>query len=274
MANPEHTSAADQLAAQINDLREEGADVYRLLGDLSDDDYSRKTTFKDWDVRDVVAHLHLSDLLALKSVTDVEAFRQLGKDMMGADADMRGFADQWLHDVTGRELRDRWYALFNEMCDAFASADPATKFEWFGPGMKARMFATARQMETWAHATELYDLFGLQRTYSDRIRNVVEIGVRTFGWTFATRKQEPPGAPPRVELTAPSGDVWLFNADNTSDSVIGSAVEFSQVVTQVRNVADTSLAVDGEVASAWMAIAQCFAGPPVEPPAPGTRVPA
>lgn len=267
------SDAHSQLAAQIDDLRAEGADVYALLSDLDDADYSRQTTFKTWDVRDVVAHLHLSDLLALKSVTDVGAFRQLGKDMMGASVDMRGFADQWLAGVTGAELRERWYTLFDEMCDAFAAADPDTKFEWFGPGMKARMFATARQMETWAHATELYDLFELRRSYSDRIRNVVEIGVRTFGWTFATRKQEPPGPPPRVELTSPSGATWLFNETNTDDSVRGSAVEFAQVVTQVRNVADTELVVSGEVATAWMAIAQCFAGPPVEPPAPGSRVP-
>jgi len=42
-------------------------------------------------------------------------------------------------------------------------------------------------------------------------------------------------------------------------------------VTQVRSVADTRLAVRGAAAVGWMATAQCFAGPPEAPPAPGTR---
>jgi len=54
--------------------------------------------------------------------------------------------------------------------------------------------------------------------------------------------------------------------------VEGRAVEFGQVVTQTRNVADTNLRVVGEPARRWMAIAQCFAGPPEDPPTPGARV--
>ena len=49
------------------------------------------------------------------------------------------------------------------------------------------------------------------------------------------------------------------------------AVEFAQVVTQTRNIADTSLEVNGEVAREWMSIAQCFAGRKVMPPEVGTR---
>ena len=44
--------------------------------------------------------------------------------------------------------------------------------------------------------------------------------------------------------------------------ISGSATEFSQVVTQVRNINDTSLKVSGKIANEWMSIAQCFAGPP------------
>ena len=58
-----------------------------------------------------------------------------------------------------------------------------------------------------------------------------------------------------------------------NNCVEGRAVEFCQVVTQTRNVADTTLRVVGEPARRWMAIAQCFAGPPENPPAPGARVP-
>ena len=55
------------------------------------------------------------------------------------------------------------------------------------------------------------------------------------------------------------------------ERVEGSAVEFCQVVTQGRNIRDTRLTVKGEGAVRWMAIAQCFAGAPKDPPAPGER---
>ena len=56
-----------------------------------------------------------------------------------------------------------------------------------------------------------------------------------------------------------------------TNRIEGQASEFCQVVTQVRNIADTSLRVTGDPATRWMAIAQCFAGPPVDPPAKGVR---
>jgi hypothetical protein len=53
--------------------------------------------------------------------------------------------------------------------------------------------------------------------------------------------------------------------------VSGDAVEFCQVVTQSRNIEDTGLSVTGDNARLWMSKAQCFAGPPEQPPAPGVR---
>jgi len=76
-----------------------------------------------------------------------------------------------------------------------------------------------------------------------------------------------------VRLSAPSGETWEFNPESEQECVAGSAVEFCQVVTQVRNVQDTNLKISGPNATAWMAVAQCFAGPPEDPPKPGTRIP-
>ena len=74
-----------------------------------------------------------------------------------------------------------------------------------------------------------------------------------------------------VHLTAPSGDIWEWNDPDDSNCVRGDAVQFCHVVTQGRNIADTTLDVVGENAMKWMAVAQCFAGGPQEPPAPGER---
>ena len=76
---------------------------------------------------------------------------------------------------------------------------------------------------------------------------------------------------PKLSLLSPSNELWEWNEDNEEDMISGSATEFSQVVTQVRNINDTSLKVSGKIANEWMSIAQCFAGPPENPPEKGIR---
>ncbi|NIP14650.1 MAG: TIGR03084 family protein [Pseudomonadales bacterium] len=268
------TTEQIELARQVDDLRAEGAELAELMSSLPAEDWQRSTSFKNWTIYDVIAHLHFSDHMGMTTIESGAAFQALMADMQGSGLPFVEYTRQWLGDVSGPELLDRWRTLLDELCDRLQALDPQERLTWAGPGMKPRMFTTARQMETWAHGWEIYDCLRLNRAHSDRIKNIAAIGVRTFGWTFVNRGLELPGDPPFVRLTAPSGDVWEWNDPGADSSVTGSAVEFCQVVTQVRNIADTQLEVRGKPAREWMAIAQCFAGGPEEPPAPGTRRPA
>ena len=56
--------------------------------------------------------------------------------------------------------------------------------------MSARSSITARQMETCAHAQEVFDCLGQYRADTDRIRNIAHLEVNTFGWTFVNRGEE------------------------------------------------------------------------------------
>ena len=76
---------------------------------------------------------------------------------------------------------------------------------------------------------------------------------------------------PYLNLTAPSGVIWEWNDASSPHSISGEALEFAQVVTQVRSVEDTKLNMVGPTAKQWMQIAQCFAGKPEIPPSKGTR---
>lgn len=267
------TAEQIELARQVDDLRAEGAELAALMATLPEEDWQRSTTFKSWTIYDVIAHLHFSDHMGITTIESGDAFKALMADMQGSGLPFVEYTRQWLGNVSAAELLERWKTLLDELCDRLGSLDPQTRLTWAGPGMKPRMFTTARQMETWAHGWEIYDCLRLERVHGDRIKNIAAIGVRTFGWTFANRGRELPGNPPFVRLTAPSGAIWEWNDPTADSSVIGSAVEFCQVVTQVRNVADTALEVVGKSAQEWMAIAQCFAGAPEDPPAPGTRRP-
>lgn len=261
------------LANIVADLRAEGDELYTFLLTLDDADWSRATTFKSWTVNDVVAHLYFGDYLGVTSHKDGQAFKSFMAEVQGSGLALAKFTRQWLNNLSGPAMLERWRGLFVEMCELFAASDPQLRLTWAGPDMGIQMFATARLMETWAHSWAIYDLLGVQREHHDRIKHIATIGVKTYGWTFANRKLTPPGPPPYISLQAPSGQVWEWNTPQDNNQICGDAVEFCQVVTQVRNIADTKLSLSGEPASQWMTIAQCFAGPAEEPPTKGQRAP-
>ncbi len=259
----------------IRDLREEGDALYELFATLKEDDWERSTPFKSWTVRDVVEHLHFSDRLAVLSLKSDGEFLKMaevmGRAITEEGLDLKGCARREIGHLEPGALLQQWRDYFTLMCDLLAAADPKRRLKWFGPDMGVRMFATARQMETWAHGQDVYDLLRIPREYTDRLKNIAVIGIKTFGWTFVNRGLEVPAKMPYVRLTAPSGEVWEWNQPDPDDKVEGLASEFCHVVTQGRNIADTKLEVVGETATKWMSIAQCFAGGPEEPPRPGQR---
>jgi len=259
---------------QAIDFREESDALFALLDPLSDQDWERKTQFKAWTINDVVAHLHFADYAADLALQNSAAFTNFGREMVAASKQGMGhlaFTHSWLKGIKGHALLTRWHEYARAMAARFSVADPKQRVPWFGPDMSVRSSITARLMETWAHGQAVYDLLGIMRRDTDRIKNIAVIGINTFGWTFTNRKLPVPTDPPYVRLTAPSGNIWEWNSPDQANIVEGSAVEFCQVVTQVRNIADTSMRVVGETATTWMSMAQCFAGPPENPPAPGSR---
>jgi uncharacterized protein (TIGR03084 family) len=254
---------------QAADFLEETQALAGLLAPLSDAAFDEATQFKGWTVNDVIRHLHFWNRAAGLQLTDEpELVRLLGA--IAGKGGMRA-VEREVVPQAGQALRGAWLATAGEIASIYRTADPKARLKWAGPDMSARSSITARLMETWAHGQEVYDHLGVARVDGDRIRNIAHLGVSTFGWTYQVRRMELPPVVPHVRLTAPSGAVWTWGEEGAANSVTGSATEFCQVVTQVRNVADTKLVVCGPVATQWMGMAQCFAGAAEPPPAPGTR---
>lgn len=260
---------------QAIDLQAEGDELFELLMELQPSMWAQPTPFKQWNVNDVLMHLHFSDWMAVLSLRDEAGFLDVKQRRQAArargESGMHGMPDLGPAKLEGAELLSAWREYFNQMCQLLGAAPADKRLKWFGPDMSVRMFTTARQMETWAHGHDVYDLLKRPRQHHDRLKNIAFIGVRTYGWTFANRGLPVPGQAPYVELVAPSGAQWVWNDADPNNCVRGSAVDFCHVVTQGRNVADTALDVRGEPAHRWMAIAQCFAGQPEDPPPPGQR---
>jgi uncharacterized protein (TIGR03084 family) len=254
-------------------FRDESEALRRLLDGMDDAGFARATLFKRWTIDDVLRHLHYWNGAAELSLCDAAGFgaflARVRSEMQRAS--LREMENAALAPLRGRALLRAWWERCDQLSERFDAADPKARVPWAGPEMSARSSISARLMETWAHAQAVYDLLGVERVDTDRIQSIAFLGVNTFGWTFRNRGEAPPARPPHVRLTAPSGPRWQWNEPSEEDLVEGRATEFCQVVTQTRNIADTGLKVRGDAAARWMAKAQCFAGPPQEPPAPGTR---
>ena len=259
---------------QAEDFRLECESLATLLEDQSDDAFARVTQFKDWSIDDVIGHLHMFNVAARLTLEDDAAFAEFFAPVGEFLEQGRSMLDAqylWLDGLAGRELYEAWKEECGKTAELYMTCDPRQRVKWAGPDMSARSSITARQMETWAHGQEIFDCLSTERTDTDRIRNIAHLGVSTFGWTFMNRKLPVPEPAPHVVLTAPSGVVWEWNEPQADNRVTGTATEFCQVVAQTRNVADTQVQSIGEIANQWMALAQCFAGDPNDPPPVGTR---
>ncbi len=259
---------------QAEDFRVESLALAELLEPLDKLWYLKPTLFKAWTINDVLGHLHMFNVAAQRTLQGGAAFEKFFTPILqglGSGQTLLQTQYPWLQGLSGRALLDAWREGALQLADAYATADPKQRVKWAGPDMTTLSCITARQMETWAHSQAVFDLLGVERVETDRVRNIVHLGVRTFGWSFKVRGQPVPANEPYVRLIGPSGALWEWGAVQSDNSVEGLAVEFARVVTQVRNVADTGLQLSGSVARQWMQNAQCFAGPPEQPPAPGAR---
>lgn len=266
---------------QANDFKAVSAQLDALLFDLDEDDFDRPTAFKSWSTNHILTHLHVWNRAAFLSLRDEGAFDTFMQAVVASRGkNFREFESHHAGGLQGRALHDAWRAFYPELAEAFGAADPKTRLPWVGPSMSARSSITARLMETWSHAQAIFDEWGRERPPieggADPLANIVVLGLNTYDWSFKNRGLEAPRPRPQLALTMATGDVHMFGAPDDDEAVgeriEGTAEQFCQVVTQCRNVADTSLNVQGENAARWMEIAQCFAGPPQDPPPAGTRV--
>lgn len=257
---------------QTADFLEECDILADLVSKLEPQLLSAKTLFKDWSVEEVILHLHFWNRAADLSLFDPDGFTEMYAALQQSlkAGKLRDYENSQVGE-RGEALVALWREFYREMVSRWSSVDPKTRVKWAGPEMSVRSSMSARQMETWAHGQAIFDLAGKVRPETDRISNIVILGVNAFGWSHIVHKLDAPDEMPKLFLTAPSGALWEYGTG--SDEIRGSAVEFCQVVTQTRNIADTALNVTGPIAKTWMAHAQCFAGPPETPPTPGVRGP-
>ncbi|QFZ17979.1 TIGR03084 family metal-binding protein [Saccharothrix syringae] len=238
--------------------------IHELLADLSaesqvlDDlvagaDWATLTPAEGWTIAHQISHLRWTDRVAALAARDPDGFAEaLGTatpDMVDRGAEEPVTLAEWR---AGRE----------ELAEALLAVPPGTKVPWFGPPMSPASMVTARLMETWAHGQDVADALGATREPTHRLRHVAHLAVRAFGYAFLVNGLPAPTDPVRVELTGPAGEPWAWGPPDAADRITGPALDFCLLATQRRHRDDLAVTAIGPTASAWLPIAQAFAGPP------------
>jgi len=256
-----------------DDLRAEHEDLEAILIGLDEDQWQIITPFYDWTVKNEIEHLAYFDDRASLAATNPDAFQQhLAEDIVSKHDGIVQHAQTKIGNRSIQELLDWWIAERGRMLAELEKHNPKDRLPWYGPPMSALSFVTARIMETWAHAQDIFDALRLRRQYTDRLRHIAHLGVSTVGWSYIVRGLEAPRTQVRVELTAPSGSTWAWGPEDAVQQITGPAQDFCHVVVQRRHIDDTRLELVGDIARDWMLKAQCFAGSPADGPEPGERV--
>jgi uncharacterized protein (TIGR03084 family) len=259
----------------LEDLRAEGDALRAVVAGLDDDGWHTATPAEGWDVAMQIAHLTWTDEVAVLAARAARGEpEEWDAVVLAAIEDPDGFVDRGAAEVAEatsgiaasgthgapRRLLARWDAARAALAPALRTADG--KLPWFGPPMSPASMATARFMETWAHALDVYEALGRVPEPTDRVRNVCHLGVRTRDFAYATHGLTPPAEEFRVDLVGPSGEVWSWGPEDARQTVSGSAYDFARLVTQRLHRDDAELVAVGDDAEAWLTIAQAFAGPP------------
>jgi uncharacterized protein (TIGR03084 family) len=245
----------------LDDLATETGLLEALVADLPEAGWRTPTPAPGWDVATQVAHLAWTDEAAYAAITDSARWDALVRE---AVADPRSVDRAALEGGAGApaELLARWRTSRHQLAETLRELPKEQRIPWYGPPMSATSMATARFMETWAHGLDVHHALGAEPEITDRIRHVAHLGVRARDFAFALHRTPPPSEEFRIDLTAPSGDLWSWGPEEAAQTVTGSAYDFCLLVTQRINRADTSLVARGRDANLWLGIAQAFAGPP------------
>ena len=255
----------DQVLA---DLSAEGDALEALVVDLDEAGWRRPTPAPGWDIATTIVHLAWTDECAIAAGTDKQAWDEL---VLAAIADPNGFVDAEAFagaEASAPEILARWQAGRPALVAMLRDYPEGQKLPWYGPPMSPASMATARFMETWAHALDVADALGVTLEPTDRLKHVAHLGVRTRNYAYVNRGLEPPAEEFRIDLVSPSGEQWSWGPEDAAQTVTGSAYDFCLLVTQRRHRDDLDLVAVGADANAWLDIAQAFAGPSGEGRAP------
>ncbi|GAA2597100.1 TIGR03084 family metal-binding protein [Actinomadura fulvescens] len=253
----------------FSDLTAEGDELDKVLAGLDADQWRTPTPAPGWTIAHQIAHLSATFRMAGLSAGDPRAFEalvaRLGPDF---NANVEAAMAPFLAEAPAT-LFARWQTEKKTATTALAAVPPDQVVPWLVRPLPPAILACAGLMELIGHGQDVYDALGVQRTWTDRIKHLVGFAVLVKEFAYTERGLTPPPDEFRFELTLPSGTAWEFGPEDAAQRVTGPAADFCLLVLRRRHRDDLDIEATGEVADAWLDIAQAYRGPAGEGRAPG-----
>ncbi|HET9728651.1 MAG TPA: maleylpyruvate isomerase family mycothiol-dependent enzyme [Acidimicrobiia bacterium] len=245
------------LGALIDDLEAEQRALADDVRAIDADAWFTPTPAWGWDVRDTIAHLAHTDEMAVETMHDrpgaINAVAQVSAS--GPDVTYRGVLEG--RRQTGPDVLAWWERASQAERAELTALAPDTRVAW-GIGMRAPSFVTARLMETWAHSLDVRAALDIPAADTDRLAHVAWLSTRALPYAYSVAGREPPPGALRVELTLPSGVAWTSGPEDAPNRIRGSASDYCRVFVHRRQVGDTALEAEGDVAVDALAVARAF----------------
>lgn len=258
---PKGYDVTDQQQDVIAALMAEGKELDGLVAGLTPEQWSLPTPAPGWTIAHQIAHLAATFRLAGMAAAQPDAFTTMVSRLSGDfNNNVEAALSEYLSDPPEVLLR-RWRAERTTAEKALAAVPPTQLVPWLVRPLPPGVLAAAGMMELFGHGQDIADTLQVRRTPTDRVGHLVGFAVRTWDFGYLARGLTPPETTLRFELTAPSGQVWTFGPEDSTELVTGSAWDFCLLVCRRRHRNDLALRTSGTVADQWLDIAQAYRGP-------------
>lgn len=243
----------------IDDLAAEQATLDALVDGRPESDWRLPSAAAGWSIADSIAHLALSDEMAIVSVDGrgEEHFKRVMADPEAALAQQNEGASS----RTGPEILAWWRDVRTKLVEGLRALPPGARLYWGIGEMSAPSFTTARLMECWAHGLDCFAGLGVTPVDTARIHHVCFLGYRTLPYAFDFAGRTPSATIDRLrlELTAPDGSTWSFGPDDAPQVITGAAGEWARVATHRMPLSDAhTLEATGPFAEEALQVAKAY----------------
>ncbi len=234
----------------LTDLAAEHQVLDDLVASLPLEVWAKQSPSPGWTLAHQIHHLAVSEgaaLLALTGHSD-QVFAPTGR---WPDRPVPG---------DPAEVLGSWRASRAASLEVMDGLDAKAPIIWGDGPMTCRSFATARLMETWAHGLDCFTTAGVAPVDTDRLRHVAHLGFRALPYAFRSQGITPPAplSDLRLELVAPSGEIWTYGDDNAPQSITGTASQWCRVATRRMPAEEADLLAEGPLAQAVLTTARAY----------------
>lgn len=212
------------MQAGVAELEAEQDDLAAVLENLHPEQWLQPTPAPGWDIRDQVSHLADTNEICIDTITGgPRPLNDYAAQFSSPEAFTEAGCERGRR-MDPAEVLAWWQTSAARMREVLLDLDPAERIPW-GLGMSARMMATARLMEHWAHSLDIRAAVGLGPTVSPRLRSVALLVLKSVPYALSVAKIDPPPGTVRAELTH-EDEAWRLGPDDADNVITGEALEF------------------------------------------------